>query len=121
MSTGTTTTVTAEEVVTSSTTNGIATIIINSPTVNTLSNSVREGLHQTLKHVIDAGARAIVIACAGRTFVAGAEISELGIDPEKYNVSGGSISIGHPYGMTGHAARRTFCMKANAAGQSMAS
>lgn len=26
---------------------------------------------------------------------------ELGIDPELYNVSGGSISIGHPYGMTG--------------------
>lgn len=26
---------------------------------------------------------------------------ELGIDPEKYNVNGGSISIGHPYGMTG--------------------
>ena len=25
----------------------------------------------------------------------------LGIDPEIYNVSGGSISIGHPYGMTG--------------------
>ncbi len=25
----------------------------------------------------------------------------LGIDPAKYNVSGGSISIGHPYGMTG--------------------
>jgi acetyl-CoA acetyltransferase family protein len=25
----------------------------------------------------------------------------LGIDPEKFNVSGGSISIGHPYGMTG--------------------
>ena len=26
---------------------------------------------------------------------------ELGIDPAKYNVSGGAISIGHPYGMTG--------------------
>jgi len=26
---------------------------------------------------------------------------ELGIDPDKYNVNGGSISIGHPYGMTG--------------------
>ncbi len=26
---------------------------------------------------------------------------KLGIDPEKYNVSGGSVSIGHPYGMTG--------------------
>ena len=25
----------------------------------------------------------------------------LGIDPEKYNVLGGSISIGHPFGMTG--------------------
>ncbi|KAF0806174.1 acetyl-CoA acetyltransferase [Alcanivorax xiamenensis] len=26
---------------------------------------------------------------------------ELGIDPEKYNVNGGAISIGHPYGMSG--------------------
>jgi acetyl-CoA C-acetyltransferase len=25
----------------------------------------------------------------------------LGIDPAKYNINGGSISIGHPYGMTG--------------------
>ncbi len=25
----------------------------------------------------------------------------LGIDPEKYNVNGGSIAIGHPYGMSG--------------------
>jgi acetyl-CoA acyltransferase len=25
----------------------------------------------------------------------------LGIDPAKYNVNGGSISIGHPFGMTG--------------------
>jgi acetyl-CoA acetyltransferase len=26
---------------------------------------------------------------------------QLGIDPELYNVNGGGISIGHPYGMTG--------------------
>ena len=26
---------------------------------------------------------------------------KLGIDPERYNVDGGGISIGHPYGMTG--------------------
>ena len=38
---------------------------------------------------------------------------KLGIDPEKYNVNGGSIAIGHPFGMTGarlyrpHAAGRT--------------
>ena len=25
----------------------------------------------------------------------------LGIDPDKYNVNGGSISVGHPYGLTG--------------------
>ena len=25
----------------------------------------------------------------------------LGIDPERYNVNGGGLSIGHPYGMTG--------------------
>jgi len=26
---------------------------------------------------------------------------QLGIDPDKYNVNGGSIAIGHPFGMTG--------------------
>ena len=26
---------------------------------------------------------------------------QLGIDPDKYNVDGGAIAIGHPYGMTG--------------------
>jgi acetyl-CoA C-acetyltransferase len=26
---------------------------------------------------------------------------QLGIDPDRYNVNGGAISIGHPYGMTG--------------------
>jgi len=25
----------------------------------------------------------------------------LGVDPQKYNVNGGSIAIGHPFGMTG--------------------
>jgi acetyl-CoA acetyltransferase len=25
----------------------------------------------------------------------------LGIDPQRYNVNGGSIAIGHPFGMTG--------------------
>jgi len=27
--------------------------------------------------------------------------NRLGIDPAKYNVDGGAISIGHPYGMSG--------------------
>ena len=28
-------------------------------------------------------------------------LRRFGIDPEKYNVNGGSIAIGHPFGMTG--------------------
>jgi acetyl-CoA C-acetyltransferase/acetyl-CoA acyltransferase len=28
-------------------------------------------------------------------------MDKLGLDPAKTNVNGGSISIGHPYGMTG--------------------
>ena len=31
---------------------------------------------------------------------------KLGIDPAKYNVNGGSIAIGHPFGMTGARAHR---------------
>ena len=27
--------------------------------------------------------------------------NRLGIDPERYNVDGGAIAIGHPYGMSG--------------------
>ncbi|MEL6414778.1 MAG: acetyl-CoA C-acyltransferase, partial [Pseudomonadota bacterium] len=26
---------------------------------------------------------------------------QLGIDPDKFNLNGGSIAIGHPFGMTG--------------------
>ena len=28
-------------------------------------------------------------------------IQALGLDPERVNVNGGAISVGHPYGMTG--------------------
>ena len=36
---------------------------------------------------------------------------KLGIDPDKYNVNGGSISIGHPYGMTGARCAGTILME----------
>ena len=57
---------------------GVSVITIDSPPVNTLSNAVRDGLNEALSASVEAGAKAIVIACAGRTFIAGAEISELG-------------------------------------------
>ena len=46
---------------------------------------------------------------------------KLGIDPEKYNVNGGSIAIGHPFGMTGARSPATSCRKAAAARPSGAS
>ena len=67
-----------KEVVSAAINDGVATIMIDSPPVNTLSNAVRDQLHEKLASVIADGARAIVIGCEGRTFVAGAEISELG-------------------------------------------
>jgi acetyl-CoA C-acetyltransferase len=39
----------------------------------------------------------------------------LHIDPDKYNVNGGSIAIGHPFGMTARASRATRCSKASGA------
>ena len=55
---------------------GIAVITIDHPPVNALSRAVRDGLAEALAQVADGPARAAVLACAGRTFVAGADITE---------------------------------------------
>jgi acetyl-CoA acetyltransferase len=45
-----------------------------------------------------------------RGFVyAGCKPDETGIDNERYNVSGGSIAIGHPFGMTGARMWAKYC------------
>ena len=57
----------------------IAVITIDNPPVNALNNAVRTGLVGVLSQArADAGVAAIVIVCAGRTFIAGADISEFG-------------------------------------------
>src|SRR5882757_2811728 len=57
----------------------VAVVTVNSPPVNALSAAVRDGLHQALKQAgEDPAAKAIVLICAGRTFIAGADISEFG-------------------------------------------
>ncbi|ESY70669.1 3-hydroxyacyl-CoA dehydrogenase NAD-binding domain-containing protein [Mesorhizobium sp. M0051] len=57
----------------------VAIVTIDNPPVNALSFHVREPLMQALVGLRDdASVAAIVIACAGRTFVAGADITELG-------------------------------------------
>lgn len=57
----------------------IAIITVDSPPVNAFSAPVRQGIAAALKHALeDDGARAIVLICEGRTFFAGADISEFG-------------------------------------------
>jgi 3-hydroxyacyl-CoA dehydrogenase len=57
----------------------VAVVAIDNPPVNALSFPVREGLHQALTTLAaDAQVKAIVLACKGRTFVAGADITEFG-------------------------------------------
>lgn len=60
----------------------IAIATIDNPPVNAASQAVRAGLKETIEHLgADAAVDAIVIACAGRTFVAGADIREFGKAP----------------------------------------
>src|SRR5258707_12942091 len=56
----------------------VAVITLNSPPVNALSAKVREGLFEGFKAAIAADVKAIVLICEGRTFIAGADISEFG-------------------------------------------
>lgn len=57
---------------------GIAILRIDSPPVNALSFMVRQGLAEAFAQASASPSRALVIYCAGRTFVAGADIAELG-------------------------------------------
>jgi enoyl-CoA hydratase len=66
------------ELVTVAVDDGVAVVQIDNPPVNALDRGVREALAPALARVAaDAAVRAVVIACAGRTFVAGADIGEL--------------------------------------------
>ena len=65
--------------VTTLTTDGdVAVITLNSPPVNALSANVRDGLYEGFKQAIASDAKAIVLICEGRTFIAGADITEFG-------------------------------------------
>src|SRR4029450_1914624 len=60
----------------------VAVLTVDNPPVNALSQHGRKGLHDGIKQATADGAvQAIVIACAGRTFIAGADITEFGKPP----------------------------------------
>ena len=61
----------------------ISTITLNSPPVNALSATVREGLYKGITEARnDKETEAIIIICEGKTFIAGADISEFGKEPK---------------------------------------
>jgi 3-hydroxyacyl-CoA dehydrogenase len=60
----------------------IAVLTVNNPPVNALGLAVRVGLKEGIERAIaDNGAEAIALVCEGRTFFAGADISEFGKPP----------------------------------------
>ncbi len=61
--------------------NDIAVITVNNPPVNALSHAVRSGMASAFAEASASAAQAIVLHCEGRTFFAGADISEFGKPP----------------------------------------
>jgi 3-hydroxyacyl-CoA dehydrogenase len=60
----------------------IAFVTIDNPPVNALSAAVRQGIQRDVRTAAaDDVVKAIVIICAGRTFIAGADITEFGKPP----------------------------------------
>ncbi|WP_025899532.1 3-hydroxyacyl-CoA dehydrogenase NAD-binding domain-containing protein [Sneathiella glossodoripedis] len=58
---------------------GVGVIVINNPPVNALSAGVREGIKKGIEIAgIDDSVSAVVLWCDGRTFIAGADITEFG-------------------------------------------
>ncbi len=61
----------------------IAILSINSPPVNALSQAVRAGITEGMKQAVDnAAVKAVVLICEGKTFIAGADITEFGKPPQ---------------------------------------
>ena len=59
-------------------------ITVDSPPVNALSQAVRSGLAEGLKQALsDSAVEAVVLRCKGRTFIAGADITEFGKPPKE--------------------------------------
>ena len=67
---------------------GVAVVTVDSPPVNALSVDVRNGLAEAFGRLLgDAAVQAIVLICAGRTFIAGADITGFGKPPQGAGLS----------------------------------
>ena len=63
-------------------TDRIGTIVIDSPPVNALSHAVRQGIIECLKVAEADDTEIVILRCEGRTFIAGADITEFGKPPQ---------------------------------------
>ena len=61
----------------------IGVISVNNPPVNALSQPVREGLAAAVSEAQADDSKAVVLCCEGRTFIAGADITEFGKPPKE--------------------------------------
>ena len=60
----------------------LAVVTVDNPPVNALSQAVRQGLWDMVDRLdADTQVKAVVLQCAGRTFIAGADVSEFGKPP----------------------------------------
>ena len=66
------------DVVSYSIVDGIGIITVDNPPVNALSQAVRQGLLDAIRTAQSDASKAVLIHCAGRTFIAGADITEFG-------------------------------------------
>ncbi|MBI5920994.1 MAG: enoyl-CoA hydratase/isomerase family protein [Betaproteobacteria bacterium] len=64
------------EVVSYSIKSGIAVVTVDSPPVNTMTRDVRVGLKKCFEALRGESAKAIVLACAGKTFLSGGDMRE---------------------------------------------
>jgi len=63
--------------------NAIAVVTVENPPVNALSQALRQGLVDAVAELdADAAVKAVVLICAGRTFIAGADVTEFGKPPQ---------------------------------------
>ena len=61
----------------------IAFVTVDNPPVNALSQAIRQALWDAAEALDrDASIRAVILLCAGRTFIAGADVSEFGKPPQ---------------------------------------
>ena len=71
------------EVVSYALKDNVGVISVNNPPVNALAQTVRSGILKAVQAAQDDASKAVILKCDGRTFIAGADITEFGKPPKE--------------------------------------